>query len=361
MAGKKKKAAKRKSKKKTAKKKASKNYATPSKPPLFDTDAGLTAHERRIEKHRENKRERPSSEFEVVHDRTVPFTEKVALHYLDLESFAGERASMDSHVAFLASEMEKGNFLMKDAGISIAVCEWDGKERKLNGQHSCWARLEMPLTWQPALRVTKYRVSSEDNYRTLYARFDRNKPRTAAHITNISLVGTPEFHNCSSSILKMVSQGFKFWKASDNGIDTKDPEAVAVALRSERFNIVAHRVIPRLQAISGRSEFRFMKRAAVYAAMMESFSKFKTISDNYWEKVMYGLNFENAGDPGKICRDYLMSHGMRTDGSNVQSQTQIATGADLFDTCVMCFNDFKAGKARRVAPRTKRNKRAIAK
>jgi len=307
---------------------------------------------RKIAKAKSMDLEAPEHELKPKSSTKKPFTWDLAEEYLLIDGLPGERNIEQSHVDFLAREMTGGKFIMAKAGIDIAICGWDGKKRKLNGQHTSWARLEVDFDWQPLITVNVWEVGTEDDARQLYARFDRNKERSRRHVTNISLVGTPEFESVGTTVLSKLAQGYKFWKGNDPDF-SKDPEAIAEALRSDKYNGVAHRCIPILKQMH-LAGWQHMRRAPLFGALFETFSKFKGASEEFWQKVGDGVGIIEKGDAARWLRVFLDTHVLTPGGLGAQGK-KVTTNFDLYNSCVMCFNDHKAGRLRKSVPKKVKN------
>ena len=287
-------------------------------------------------------------------------TKDLAEWYLDLEGFAGERAVRPSWVGKLTKRMSGGTFLYEKASLDYAVCGWDGKERKLNGQHTCRARIlvDGKLNGErPRIDIFRWDIKTKDDYRALYANLDRGAPRTRAHITSISLIGTPEFGGYPKSSLSLLTQGFGFWKYGTRARSNVEPEEVANDLRSNHADI-SNRVLPFITACLNNKPYRFMKRAPVIAALFETFSKKPRKSHQFWTKVQEGLNIRSTRDPAKILREWLGVTAIRADSSTTSAS---ATSEQMYNACVSCFNAHSAGKKIGNIPRTKRGTRLKAK
>lgn len=104
--------------------------------------------------------------------KTVPFTLKLAKRFINMEASISERRLIVRHVESLLRAAKDGKFLCTEASLVSCICGWDGKERLLNGRHVAWMRSYMPASWRPKIRVEKYTVKTEDDFRQLYSTFD---------------------------------------------------------------------------------------------------------------------------------------------------------------------------------------------
>src|SRR5688572_18326299 len=90
------------------------------------------------------------SSIALMSDRKSAFTHDLACKHLELVEFVGERLLDNNHVSTLISYAQSGTFHPEWVTWIAAVCEEDGKEYRINGQHTAWMRLAMPKDWKDA-------------------------------------------------------------------------------------------------------------------------------------------------------------------------------------------------------------------
>lgn len=283
------------------------------------------------------------------------FTKKLAEAYLNLPAFNElEREISDSHVEALMSAMKGGRFLNKQAVMSIAYCEWDKLSRKLNGQHISWARWSLPddIKYAAKIRVVKYKVRTEDEYRKLYACFDRNRTRTTAHLGKMGLFGTPEYEGIKKSIFPYIIAGAKFWYF---GAEKTRIDDVITALRTKIK--IEGRIAAEIITDARNNQLYHLQRGPVVGAMMETLNKSKEKAAEFWNKLIVGL-FQSRTDPAKILSDYL--HRTTLGSTKGDSRRTPVYGEDMYNVCVSCFNAFKSGMPLTKTPPGKRSARARA-
>jgi len=283
-----------------------------------------------------------------------PFTKKLAESYLNLPAFNDlEREVSDSHVETLMLAMKSGLFLNRQAVMSIAFCKWDNTFRKLNGQHISWARFSLPdnVEYVDKIRVLKYEVRTEDEYRQLYACFDRNRVRTPSHLGKMGLFGTPEYEGVKKSIFPYVIAGAKFWYF---GGDKVRIDNVIEVLRTK---IKAEGRIAADIVTEARSQHHYhLQRGPVVGAMLETLNKSKDKAVEFWNKLIVGL-FQARTDPAKVLSDYLHRTAL---GSAGDSHRTLVRSEDMYNVCVSCFNAFKQGMPLTKTPPGKRSARVRA-
>lgn len=271
--------------------------------------------------------------MKIVSDRKVPFTRKLATLLLDIHEVEWERPLRDNHVAFLHKQMEGGHFQAEH--VTLATCALGRNEYRINGHHTCWARIDMPNDWQPIVRYVKYSAKSEREMRDLYSRIDRGASRTNKHIVACRTLGMPEFDGYSRQNIQKASEGFNFWmweKGSDRRQYTPDDKA---DLMLGKFNAICKTVIEVL-GTRGR-DTGHVWRAPVIGAMFETISKAAKDSHEFWSAVRQGIGFESANDPRLKLRNYLTNTSVRPDGRAKKSVTQ----EEMYRACIYAWNAYR--------------------
>jgi transcription termination factor NusB len=281
----------------------------------------------------------------IINERRVKFNHKLADSYLCLPAFQDiEREISNEHVEHLTKSMENGSFLVHQAAISIAVCGWDNAERKLNGQHISWAR--------SYYENNKYDVKTEDEYRQLYACFDRNRVRTVSHLAKMALYGTPEYENVKKSIIPYLTSAARFWRFGASRVKSDE---VYKALRYEFPEI--GRLAAELVTYVRNMQQNHLRRAPVIAAMMESLKCAKATAMEFWTVMVDGI-FKSKTDPAKILHDYL--HRTTVGSRITTTERKTVSGEEMFNVCVACFNAYKGNMQLTKTPPGKRTSRVIA-
>jgi len=289
--------------------------------------------------------------FKPIKNEVVRFTSEFAQKVRDMPEFIGERRINENHVEKLAIEMEKGNFIWKNAEIALAQCSWDNTLRRVNGNHTCYARSLLEGK-SPKIEVTTYRAHTEEDFRKLYSKFDRGYARGVGHVIDIMLIGTSEFQDVSKSTLTKLSQGYKSWTG------VTDPDIVTNKLLYTH-NHIAHKVVPYIEQILSHKSHNYLKRAPVFGAMFETFSKCDKDSRAFWDLVISGLGFTSRYDPPKMLREWLQSHCLKnSDGSR---RSQVASSEDAYRACILAFNHHRTKKEVRAIKPTNTKKRPRAK
>ena len=274
--------------------------------------------------------------FDVLSDKTVTLSTDKAAEYIDLPIFQGEREVSDTHVQFLYDEMRRGTFNPLLVMLSTAL--YENAVYKINGQHTCWAVINMPKTFSMQVREIRYRVTSKDQLKILYSTYDRLKARTDSHVAKVFLSDTAASEGIWSSNLSRLASGFAFWFIESPAIRTKTaPEQIASTIQydhAELFRTVALFVQEHYQD-------KLALRQPCIAAMFATFERVPTKAAEFWGPVLTGLDISTKTDPRKILRDTFDRVSTRISSSD----RRYMNNEDLYRVCLNAWNKWRKSES----------------
>jgi hypothetical protein len=264
----------------------------------------------------------------------------------------------DAHVQKLYDEMNKGNFAPLNVIMSTAVL--DGKEYKINGQHTCWAvwlMTEKDPGYSINVREIRYGVKDEEQLRRLYSVQDRGKARSDRHLTQIQLVNTPEVVGISNSLLLRLSPALRFWlypnKSERSRIGPEETQSLARFTHNSTF----HNVAKFLDTKENRKFEQVWRRQPVLAAIMETFHKVPTKAPQFWQPVLNGLGLDTMTDPRWKLRNFLDNCALQRTGVN--SHKNVIDGEELYRTCIYAWGKWRKDEEIKIFRVPTRRMRAI--
>lgn len=275
-------------------------------------------------------------EMEVVHDRAVILDHALAEKYISLPIFKGEREVVETHVERLFDAMTNGTF--NERNVNLAMCEFNGELYKINGQHTCWAVMFMPKDFSIRVRETRYRVETVEQLRMLYATYDRAMPRSDGHLVKVHLVDTPEMEGIPASIISRLTPGLRLWlweNEKERGL--YQPDQIASLVRNEYAEL--YRAVA---FYFKEHQEPCMKRASVFAALFETFSKVPSKAPEFWDAVATGLGLTRKADPRWKLRDYLLSTSVRA--TTVTSDKRVVDAETQYRICINAWNKWRKGE-----------------
>lgn len=287
------------------------------------------------------KRKAAKSQFKAFYCKDVPLTMDLANKLIKMEEGVWERDLRINWVVHLTEEMEKGIFIWEAACLAFAICKWDGKERRLNGHHTAQARTLFVGKFDKSIRLTKYRIDTEEELRVLYSHLDRMAPRTKTHVLNCRLVGTSQFTDIPKSVLAKTTQGYGFWKVPPQDKKRLTVDEIAENLLTKDHLLALHHVIPHIRKTLNDKNLSFLRKSGVYAAMFETFNKVVSDSNEFWEQLQTGLGFTRLKDPVKKLREYIQTH---VTSRSLGTTVNIVSMEEVYRGCIQAFNAFRDGR-----------------
>ncbi len=283
--------------------------------------------------------------IKVVSDKTINFSREKAFKYLEMDTFQGERSVNERHVQFLYNAWAGGRFMWPH--VILATCQLNGRQYRINGQHTCWMRVNIEngffvkLGEEPQVREVVYEVQDEEQLRILYSTFDQNKTRTPAHVFRALMAGTPQAQDLWPSSLNKLNAGLKMWlfEKDRHMVNSNDVATLVKEKHENLFRIVG------LFLQSHDTDANFMKRAGVVAALFATFDKAGGKAPEFWDPVANGLGINDKTDPRYVLRDYLQTHGQGTATARaVRTSLGFVGAEDTYRICIHAWNKWRKGE-----------------
>lgn len=293
------------------------------------------------------------SSLKILKRRKVQLTHALATKILEFEEFAGDRSLKNGHVDYLVGTMMRGTF--HPEWVTLITCQYDGKTYRMNGQHTCWARLEMEKKWPCEVECIEYKAETIDDLRMLYASIDRSSPRTKQNVIDSYLQGTEEFSQVKKQTLKKIPSGYALYKWSASSERRRhDGDAIAYLLRTDDYDL-AIKVCSFLDTLSPRTS-KHMFRASVVAGMFATFNKAPQISKDFWEPISNGVGFKKATDPRNKLRTELLQAAVNS-GGGASSNKKRVSAEHMLRSCILCWNAFRQGRTLQYLRSTEKGRR----
>lgn len=276
--------------------------------------------------------------YEIVSNRTVPFTQQLAIEILELPTFEGERNVNGNWVSHLVGEAKRGAWIQEQASVITCFCEYDKKIRRLNGQHTCWMRFELPEKWHERMgieiRHIRYSVKTEEDLRKLYTIIDRNKARTSSQVICARLVGIDSLPGISPSCIHALAKGYRVYL----GKESISPDKLSDQMSTQDSKLICK--VAGYMGEKGILNESFMRRAPVIGALLATFGASPDIAPTFWDRVIDGLNITSNRDPKKKLREYLMQIVIKKHGDSLPDQKRV-TSEEVYRACILAWNAFR--------------------
>ena len=280
-------------------------------------------------------------------ERKVDLTNDLATKVLELVQVPYERKLRDTHVAYLINCMKRETFRPEMVRLTSCICEEavheqpKGTEFRMNGQHTCWAMIEMPNDYKCPGKIilAKYIAKTAQDMRLLYASIDRIAPRTRANVITAHLADTAQFKGLPLTVIEYLSQGYSFYKwPLINDRRKHDGDDTAYLMQSKDANLV-NTVCAYLTTFS-ITNLGWLRRSPVIAAMFTTFDKAVKASGEFWDCVREGTGFIDKNDPRLRLRNALMTSRITKGQKQV---TKRASEEEMFRWCISAWNAWRRG------------------
>lgn len=249
----------------------------------------------------------------------IELTRQYAERHIAAPSFCGERNVRPFHVKALATTMQRGTFRHEWVQLIVCKCnepcaDLQGAERsagtlwRMNGQHTCHARLQLPDDYKCPVRLLKYVAKTAYDMRILYASIDRIACRGTRDVYKSYLAGEPSLSGYSVAILRSVPGGlrhFLFGLSSGRNGRSYDSDEVVYLLLTDYLELT--------QCVMGflreqeHREAQWMLRAGVIAAMYATFERDTKAAHSFWTAVASGVGIQSTSDPRLKLRSFMES------------------------------------------------------
>lgn len=270
--------------------------------------------------------------YKIVSDEQFNLTVEKAFAFLELKTFSGERPVREKHVQFLYDEWFSGRFLWQN--IILASARLNQDEFRINGQHTCWMRVNIPGDVKAPIRHMIYQVSDQEQLRGLYSAFDRGAPRTYGHVAKVLLLDTEAGNEIPGSYISNLVAGFKIYFSPNWKSKMSATELTSLINKNyaQHFNIVG-----RFMTIHYSDDI-IVRRAPVVAAMFSTFEKNVQKSDEFWAPIFNGIGLDKKSDPRWLLRRYLQQNSLgNANGKHIEQE-------DMFNVCINAWNHWRDGK-----------------
>lgn len=280
-------------------------------------------------------------EYEIESDRKINLTKARAFEFLELETFEGERAVREMQVQYLFDEWASGHFLWHH--VLLGVAKLGQKYYRVNGQHTCWMRVNILDKHEPVdanVREVVYKVKDTEQLRSLYSAFDRNAPRTSNHVMGVMLLDTAAARGIKPSYLHKLMAGFRLfaygqaWRHSEF---TSPNELVAMVKDKYPavFNTVGHFFVENYEKMVE------LRRASVIGACFATFNKAVQRSIDFWTPVVTGLDMSSEQDPRFQLRRFLQEHAI----THYARGRKPVNSEEAYRVCINAWNHWSNGKS----------------
>lgn len=289
--------------------------------------------------------------LKLLSSRTEELNHSLSEDILSTNEFDGDRDLSSAHVKSLVNHMQRGTFRSELVNIiqcrcaescknSVGEIVSGGATWRLNGQHTAWARLEMPPSYRCPVTVRRYSAKTEYDMRQLYTSIDRGKARSRVSQSYAIMAGVDDLKKYHKSHLRYIDSGFSMWKwESRDERRTHDSNDTVYVMIADHVKTACHV----LDEISCRptNTHKFLLRQPIVAAMFATYDKAVAPSREFWGAVTDGVGFSTASDPRNRLRLKLLQYSLNATQVNNHRVTDSET---MHRWCLNAWNLWRGGE-----------------
>lgn len=261
--------------------------------------------------------------------KVIKPTDDVLATFARLERTAMERPLSTSRLEYLRAQMSKGA-VINPPKWAVAYCKWDGRQYRLNGQHTSKVFGEFPETVRPQVVYEEYECDTLDDVATLFQGFDpRESVRSAGDVTRVVFAANPVLDGYPVRLGQALVGGVFMAKMARREWD----EGVIQATKTNGRGVTSGDKAKEAAEHSGfaswlRTEFSsnesaaILGRAPVIAAMLLTREKDGERAEAFWKAVRDGSD-ANPRSASRVLREFLQAVRL-TSGNN--RSTRMAAG-----------------------------------
>ncbi len=262
-----------------------------------------------------------------------------------VNSVSFDRSLKPAHRDHLVECMEDDRMFWED--VRIKVCRMKGKVYRVNGQHTCSARIQAKLASDPVISYDIYEANDERAMRNLYRYLDGGRTRGAGDKTVAALKGIPGFTEFTDRDLNSLAFGLRYHlgenKTQRRAISTDELLSTMLQKPAQRA-LVLH--VGSLLRWNGKAKnSAHIRRAPVMGAIMATFLKAgETDANQFWHSVIDGEMLA-ATDPRSLLRSRLIEIAAQ---EGVRRGPTTDNSADfIWHICISAWNSWRSGSKRK--------------
>ncbi len=285
-------------------------------------------------------------DYEIASDRRINLTVDKAYAFLELETFQGERNVNERHVQRLYNAFSSGRFMWEH--VIIATCKCEGTTYRVNGQHTCWMRVNAPKDIEAPVREMVYTVKDQHGLREIYSTFDQNKSRTSGHIMKALLIGNGASVDLWPSKVGEYAMALRYWlyPGESNNVSVPDVVELVETKYPELFRQVG------LYYQSKYDNYKAIRRKPIMSAMFATFDSAPRTALEFWNPVCDAIGFDSKEDARWQLRRFFDNH---SESRNMGKGT--VSAEEIYRVSILAWNRWRKGeKVQSLRPTDKRLK-----
>jgi hypothetical protein len=265
--------------------------------------------------------------FRLVKSETVPLTDEVLETFRALPASPTERVFKESRAKHLESKVLAGNAIP----FIWAKAQYDGKEYRMNGQHSSAMLADLNGQRPEGLMVhlDTYAVDDGQGLVRLFRQFDdRKSMRDAADVAGAYQMLESELKDLQTAHAKRAIEGIAWYDRYVQGV----PTPVGDDQYALFHDVTVH---PFLKWTDGIYDIKTkeLEKVPIHAAMWGTFTTNQAMAQSFWGSVARAGKLEDDSHPTTKLDEWLRSiAGKETIGVKT---------AEIYQGCIFAWNAYR--------------------
>ena len=276
--------------------------------------------------------------FKLVDSVAVDLNPTIVQQFATMPASPTERELSEKRKKHLKDKVEGGLAMP----FNWAKAQFDGKEYRVNGQHSSAMLYEFGQNLPDGLKahISTFEVSSHEELALLFRQFDdRNSGRTAGDVAGAYQGLETALSGVKRVIARISAEGL----AWHNNEVLGNPKIVGDDRYALLHDANYHPFVNWADSVISHRHYDEMKKASVLAAMYESFANFPREAQSFWKEVAKHvvLNGESGLDedhPAARLGTWLV------DAADKDKKHFKPSPTDNYQAGVYCFNAYNSNR-----------------
>jgi hypothetical protein len=272
--------------------------------------------------------------------RTVKVTRSLVNEFVNMDRLPRDRDLSERRLMVYRRVLNAGEF--RPVTWASAACAETGSTYRVNGKHTSLMLSELPhLPEDFFVTVERYSCPTLEDVARLYATFDsRESTRTTKEIVNSFASTVTEFAGLNRSIFALVVAAASYHKWGQN-YASEHPVAERAELLLDHVDFAAWANGILFPADGEAKRSAHLRRAAVVAAMLVTWTKAKKAADEFWSHVRDEDDADRDGASRVLAR-FLTRVGAKSDFA--LKGKKMVTFREMYVRCLHGWNAWRKGE-----------------
>ncbi len=272
------------------------------------------------------------------HPKTMKVTKAIAKQFAEMEPAPGDRPLSERRLQVYEKIVRDGGF--RPCSWAAATCAQTGGQYRVNGKHT--ATLFSDLDPLPELYavVEYYECETLEEVAELYSTYDSKiVSRTVSDINRSFARCVPQLADVDQRTINLTVSAVAYAEHLDRYKALQPAERAEGLLENYDFCLWAYELMG-----AGNNKYAYLKRLAVFAAMLGSYRKSKTMASKFWAEVRDETG-PTPQDPSRKISRFLMLNTTAKGGNRVLAAGRVrVSDREFYVKCIHAWNAWRKGE-----------------